>query len=135
MEISLPSTRSVKVGTVYRPPDDNMFFENLETVLDKMANSGSGSPSELTCIGDFNVDALNVHSSQWIKLKNIFSIFQMHQVDETATRVTDHSSTCIDHFWANLHSLYLNQVVVDFNFSDHSLIFTSCKRTQRFWHF
>ena len=59
----------------------------------------------------------------------------MHQVVETAMRVTDHSSTCIDHFWTNQPHLYLNHGVVDFNLSDHSLISASCKSTRRPWHF
>ena len=85
--------------------------------------NNSRSPSEITCLSDFNIDAFAPRSTQFVKLRRLFTTFQMQQTLTTPTRVTDHSSTCIDHLWTNRPDFYNKSGVITCNISDHSLVF------------
>ena len=66
LEIQLPSTRPLIISYVYRPPDNEAFFEEFPAVLDDVTNMyTSGTPPELTCMGDLNADYLTPSSNHW----------------------------------------------------------------------
>ena len=58
MEITVPSGKNVVVGTVYRPPNQNLslFLDKSNEILFKI------SKNDKTCfvMGDFNLDALRL---------------------------------------------------------------------------
>ncbi len=51
-------------------------------------------------MGDFNVDYLN-RNHEVKQLKSFEQLYQLKHKISTPTRVTDKSSTCIDHMYTN----------------------------------
>ena len=75
LEIKLPSTRPLIISYVYRPPDNEAFFEDFPAILDDVTNMyNSRIPLEITCMGDLKADYLTPSSSHWTKLKQFFII-------------------------------------------------------------
>jgi len=129
VKISLPCTRPVLLGVVYRSQiekDFNKTFSNILHELLEPLNQGR-NPCEIVCIGDFNHDQFKTNSSDWKEFEQTMSNFRMKQMITKPTRVTINSSTCIDHVWTNRPQMYGNNGVVVTTFSDHRMIFTGRK--------
>jgi len=74
-------------------------------------------------LGDFNID-LKQKQNQWI---TITSLFNLKQLISKPTRVTDKTSTMIDHIYTNNPNMTNNIKVVDSGISDHKPIFCKWK--------
>ena len=67
---------------------------------------------------DFNVDLINPVNNEL----NCITNFVSHSYNShiwIPTRVTDLSSTCLDHIWTNLDNVELSGVISDINVTDH----------------
>ena len=95
IEITNSHSKPFLVGTWYRPPDSlASTFIDFEDIIGKIAGLEN---RELFLLGDINVDLLpEVESRNARKLKNIFDVYDLHQLILEATRVTPLSQTLID---------------------------------------
>jgi len=97
MDIYQNNAKSLLVGFIYRPPsskaiwNDN-FLKQMENVL--------AQEKETYILGDINKDLLNTQiRDNWMEFIESLGLLQM--VNEP-TRVTEKSSTLIDHIYTNL---------------------------------
>ncbi len=129
--ISLPCTRPIIFGAVYRSQIEGDFLITFEgimhDILPEINNNRRRSTAEIICMGDFNYDGLKRNSSEWKELERTMSTFQLNQIITKPTRVTEQSKSCIDHVWTNNPHLYSQWGVVSCTLSDHSMIYTARK--------
>ena len=93
-------------------------FENLIRNLDDEGK-------EFVILGDFNYDLLNqsaTHNSD--KFLKILNLYQLHQLINKPTRITETSKTLIDVIITNKPVNYLKSGIIHIGISDHSLVYT-----------
>ena len=100
--------------------------EELETAL-----SCISSEAEVILLGDFNVNFLATKNdgSRALKRKllSFTSMFNLEQLIDKPTRITENSSTLIDLLFANNNHRIVASGVLHVNLNDHSLIYCVVK--------
>ena len=91
------------------------FINLMDRVNDENKN--------ILILGDFNID-LKHKQIQWI---SVTSLFNLKQLVNQPTRVTDKTSTMIDHIYTNNANMTSNIKIVDSGISDHKPIFCKWK--------
>ena len=95
-------------------------FIHLENLLKKIDNENK----EIYILGDLNCDLIKLNpDNPTKKLLSLLEIYQLSQLIDTATRITMHSSTLIDHFITNEPDKISKFGVIHTGISDHSLIY------------
>ena len=117
------------LGCIYRHPS-----QKTERFLDKLNDRllQLNSISKQYCIiGDMNINILcNNHQIGIAKKYNlILNSNGCHSAITTATRVTNHSKTLLDHVLTNEQTLEVTPGVIDFQISDHCLTFAMLKNS------
>ena len=66
----------------YRPPDDNLFFERINTPLEKawLRSENIFLLGDLNCDFSFQGDPDNIQHRNTIKLRSIFESFNLHNM-------------------------------------------------------
>ena len=131
VEISLPKSKSIIVGSVYRPnskhtslTEKNQFSIFLETLSNLLAET-TESRKEIFILGDFNLDALKYNSDDFVTdyIDNLFS-YGFLQTITKPTRCTHNSATLIDHVLSNsIQSSFISCIITN-RISDHFPIIT-----------
>jgi len=121
-ELLLSKTKPIVVGTVYRPPDQKDFIEPFEEVLSKIR-----SDVEVIILGDFNICVSKANTHLFKKYSDVLNLFSLDQLIKTWTRVTDKSSSIIDHILCNTPSKIYQSGTMPIGLSDHFLIYCSRK--------
>ena len=107
-EISLPNSKPITVGTIYRPLNESNFLE----VLNENMNKINSISNETYVLGDFNIN-LSLNDSYIFLKKDMLNnksipsdvkrycefctFFSLHQLIKVPTRITCNSTTIIDH--------------------------------------
>ena len=122
VDLLLPKTKAILFGTVYRTPTCDNFYEKLE---DSIVNSPNFFNQECYILGDFNTDVLskNKNSTLVKKLKSFCNVFNMKQLVQDHTRITDSSSTAIDLILTTDEDKVTQSGVLPYGVSDHQVIF------------
>ena len=81
IELLLPKTRPILIGTIYRPPKQNEFLEHFEELL-----SNTRSDEEIVILGDFNICCMKASSSNKAYM-NILKLFSFQQIISEPTRI------------------------------------------------
>lgn len=122
LEIINKSSKNITVGFVYRPPDMRTdWLDHFADVLE----SAMLEKNELIIMGDFNVDILKGNNSaentdsKLRKLEQITKSANLCQVINSPTRVTNLTSTLIDHAYVSNPENIANVVVPSCGISDH----------------
>ncbi|XP_072046946.1 uncharacterized protein [Amphiura filiformis] len=130
-KVTLPFTRPIMVGIVYRPPDCDQFFELLDSAFQEIHSSNNrNNHAELICLGDFNCNShakTSAEKSKWSRLQNTMSNHNMNLITKDPTRITNHSQTYIDHIWTSRPEMYHQNGVIPCFLSDHSIIYAARK--------
>ncbi|XP_044766826.1 uncharacterized protein LOC123322842 [Coccinella septempunctata] len=115
--IRLPVLRVVLVA-LYRPPsgDYSTFLSALEFVLEECLRSHGDD--RVLLVGDFNIDFIRT-STEKTKLIETFNMYGMRYVFTEPSRVTKHSSTCIDNMITNISESDCKQETCEPFLSDH----------------
>ena len=107
------------VGNIYRSPSSNhaKFIDRLDSYLTKLERHKN---KIIHLVGDFNVDLANYDNDfHCHELINKMAEHNFAQLISLPTRVTDHTSTIIDHVYSNqVHTLLMSRVVT-LDISDH----------------
>ena len=119
--INKPKARPFLIATWYRPPNSPVAKFNY---LEKLLGALDTENIEYYLLGDLNCD-LSVtdldHSSR--VLMDITGLYNLSQLINEPTRVTDFSSTLIDHIFTNTTDKVVCSGVSHISISDHSLIY------------
>ncbi len=128
IEITRPKTKSLFIFTIYKAPDQLLesLIEELDTAL-----SCISSEAEVILLGDFNVNFLATKNdaSRALKRKllSFTSMYNLEQLIDKPTGITENSSTLIDLLFANNNHRMVASGVLHVNLSDHSLIYCVVK--------
>ena len=105
---------SVLIAFIYRnPKSDSNWYNDFVTMMDSVENVEHGK--DIILLGDFNVNMLKNNSS-W---DSTTSLFNLHQVIQSPTRVTNSTRTLIDHIYTNNPDRILHSKVHQTSMSDH----------------
>ena len=138
LEILLPNSKPITVGTIYRPPNESNFLE----ILNDNMNEIDSVNNKIYVLVDFNIN-LYINDSYIFAKKNILNnksvpsdvkryqefctFFGLKQLIIVPTRVTTGSSTIIDHVLASFLERVTQSGVIDIGLSDHQLIYCTRK--------
>ena len=113
VEISLPNAKPFLICTVYRPPSSNSeWIDQFEEELSIVQATGL----KVILMGDFNID-ITVHSNQ--KCQHLVDLFDLSQMIREQTRVTETTSTIIDHVYTSHPDNIIESFVSPYYISDH----------------
>ena len=102
-ELSLPKTKKILIGAIYKPPDSNAstFTESLEKILSNFTTN----ETETILLGDFNFNYMAPNSATK-NFKHLTNLYQLKQLITKPTRITEDSRTLIDLFLTSRPELY-----------------------------
>ncbi|MCU7800226.1 MAG: hypothetical protein KZQ70_08805 [gamma proteobacterium symbiont of Lucinoma myriamae] len=122
IEITQEKGKSFLVGNMYRPPDSRVEYnDRFEDFIDTVTKEGK----EIILLGDLNKNLIGGQADkEWLNLTLSLGLSQM--VDEP-TRVTENSSTLIDHIYTNIEENITRVTVCKSAISDHYAIFGNRK--------
>ena len=93
LELLLPKNKPLFIGTCYRAPKNSKLSECLENTLSKLR-----SDCDTVILGDFNYCLIKNKTN---KMTKILDTNGFTQLLNTPTRVTNNSSSLIDHIYTN----------------------------------
>lgn len=112
-EITFPKSKPFLICTLYRPPSSaSEWIDLFEDELSVAQSTGL----EMIIMGDTNIDYKSCTNSKWLNLVQLFDLTQM--VSEP-TRVTQTSSTIIDHLYTTNPENVAECFVPSLSISDH----------------
>ena len=117
--------KSINLIGIYRPPDGKYkeFIQHTTKILNQIDSIRSNT----ILVGDFNIDYNNKKLVQSSNLDILENKYNLKQIVQGNTRITDTTSTCIDLLYTDI--LDTNGVgVIDYNVSDHLPIFLVKKK-------
>ena len=113
VEISLPNAKPFLICTVYRLPSSNS--EWIDQFEEELSIAQATGP-EVILMGDFNIDD-TVHSNK--KWQHLVDLFDLSQMIREPTRVTETTSTIIDHVYTSHPDNIIESFVSPYSISDH----------------
>ena len=114
---------SLLIGSYYRPPNSPVNYWNLlENSIHRVNNTGI----KFILLGDLNTDFLNSPSRH---LMDILTHYNLTQLVNEPTRITEQTSTCIDLIITQSPDIVSSVSVLPAICSDHSVPFVSVKNT------
>ena len=122
-DMLLPKTKPILVGILYRPPDQSKFLDKLSTAISR---SNAFDYQEVYILGDLNINLIN--KQKYIpngikRYKEFCSLYGLEQLISTPARVTENSSSVLDHILTNSTDRVSQSGVIDTGLSDHQLIY------------
>ena len=137
VDILLPKTKAFTVGIFYRPPNKTNFVDNISEDFHKLHSE----KNDLFILGDMNINLFknekyigdgikNVISTAcplFKKYKEFLSTFGLKQLIRSPTRVTNNTSSLIDHVLTNSEEKISQSGVLEIGISDHQLIYCTRK--------
>ena len=126
----LPKTKPILIGVVYRPPDKSDFLEHFSEAISNTTNFDN---QEVYILGDFNINVLE-NSNLAKSYKEICSLHGLKQIIESFTRITEKTSTLIDHILTNATENVSQYGVLEIALSDHYAIYCTRKVLKQKYH-
>ncbi len=121
IEIRKPNSKPFLITTWYRPPNSVVDkFNYFETLLGKL----DAEQVEYYVMGDLNCNLSSPtldHNSTL--LNNITNLYNLHQLINEPTRITESSSTLLDVIFTNMPDKIVCSGVSHIGISDHSLVY------------
>ena len=100
-DILLPNSKPILVGIIYRPPDQSGFLGKLTEAI---KNTCKFDEQEVYILGDFNINLLSKETLCMRKPKYYSEFCSLHglrQLLTGPTRITESTSTLLDHILTN----------------------------------
>ena len=124
--------KSHVVHTIYRAPKQDRFSNNQFIVQLKNALSTLNvSKNKAYIVGDLNYDLLQDSHTVTDDFVDIMYDHSFYPIINKPTRITQSSSTCIDHIWTNIHdkNIGLSSATITHKIADHLPAIQSTKIT------
>ena len=125
VDILLPKTKPITVGSIYRPPKDSTFLDKLEKVFSLLR-----SDCESCIMGDINIDLNQRNSSLCKKYEHVLKLYGFSQLIDKVTRFSKNSSSLIDHILCNTADSISQSGTLNIGLSDHVAIYCTRKITR-----
>ncbi len=122
LEVLLPKTKPILIGACYRPHKSRSFLQDFEDTIMKF-----GLEQEVMILGDINICWLKDITGLGRSYKHLLNMCNFSQLVSDPTRVTDTTSTCLDHIMVNNSEKVCQYGVIPIGVSDHFLTFVSRK--------
>jgi len=121
IDIVKPNCKPFGICVFYRPPSsDRSFFESFKRIVQIYDDEAR----ELLLMGDINCNFLsNHHDSKLQLIQSICDTYQISQLINEHTRITQTTSTLIDVIFTNAPSRIVTSGVCHLGISDHSLVY------------
>ena len=113
IEIFLPKSKPLTVGTCYRPPNHSNFLEVFENNVTQLR-----SDCEIIILGDFNICFRKKNCKLFKEYSNILRMVDLQQLIQDPTRVTADSSSIIDHILCNSTEKIVQSGTITIGLSD-----------------
>ena len=128
IKLSLKCAHPTFIGCIYRPPDGSSkdFVETLEKQMESIIDDPA---SDIIIMGDVNID-VQKRDSHNKTLSNFINKHSLSQITSKPTRVTETTSSVIDHIYVNNLELYAHCGTLEAGLSDRSKIFVCRKRAK-----
>ena len=110
----------------YRPPKCSSFLNNFEVTLSNLSLE-----QEKYILGDFNICTINKSSSLFRSYRSVLNMFNLKQLISNPTRVTNNSSSILDHIICNTQEKICQSGTIPVGISDHCVIFCTRKINNR----
>ena len=127
VEIPNPHGKNIIVGTVYRPPNQNL--DSFMHEFNKILSTISKDNKQCYLMGDFNLDLLRYdqHSATQEFVDSLFSHMFIPLITRP-TRITSHTATLIDNIFTNSFANLQNtqRGIILNDISDHLPVFAFC---------
>ena len=128
MEINQANSQSFIISSIYRLPcSTNEVFKKIEELI-KLIDDES---KELYIFGDLNCNMLQLNLSTTKKLQEIMELYQLTQLIDSPTRITNSSQSLLDVVITSTPEKIISSGVVHLGISDHSLIYAIRKLNRR----
>ena len=115
-------------GTIYRAPKQDRFLNNQFKVLLKNALSTVYvSKNKAYIMGDLNYDLLQDSHTFTDDFVDIMYDHSFYPIINKPTRITQSSSTCIDHIWTNIQDKNISSAIITHKIADHLPVIQSTK--------
>merc|ERR1712002_780136 len=121
LELLLPKSKPIVIGTCYRTPKNNKIIDCLESTMSKLQPD-----CETIILGDFNICLLN-NSDFKNRYMDTLNSYNFTQLIEEPTRVTQNTITLIDHIHSNSTDKICQSGVIKSGISDHYIIYCTRK--------
>ena len=121
-EILLPKSKPLYIGVCYRTSNNNKYLDCLESTLSKLRTD-----CDFVVLGDFNICLIKNKSKLCSGYKQLLNFFGCKQLIEKPTRITENSSSLLDHIFTNNLDKIYQSGVLSVDISDHLLTFCSRK--------
>ena len=112
-EVTLPNSKPVLICTVYRPP--NACSEWID-LFEKELSVAQTTGFEFLLMGDFNIDMKSCSNNKWL---NLIQLFDLSQLVKDPTRITESTSSIIDHVYTSDLGNVTECFVSPYAISDH----------------
>ena len=112
---------NLRIFGLYRAPNNaniDDFFIILDDTLKNTVDKRRKFQSPIVLCGDLNIDILT-NNNLCNRLFDTISSYNMNVLNSNPTRVTNHSSTCIDVFLSNIDVSHYKTSTVSSGISDH----------------
>ena len=116
--------KSIFCGTVYRPPRQNKnSIDSFNNSLHHVLNNINKTKSKCIISRDFNFNLLDsVDHRTGAFVETMFS-FNYYPLINKPTRITEKSSSTIDHIWTNFTNTKISSGIIVHPVADHLPIF------------
>ncbi|MEW8542134.1 MAG: endonuclease/exonuclease/phosphatase family protein, partial [Candidatus Thiodiazotropha sp.] len=127
LEITPKKGKSFLVGTLYKNPSEKVEWnDRFEIFIEHVLTEDK----EIVLLGDFNKDLFNFNASrEWSVLTESLGLSQLVM---EPTRVTQSTSTLLDHIYTNNEDNIFSVRVPKLGISDHYAVFCNRKINQSF---
>ena len=124
IEILFPKTKPLIVGTCYRAPNNSAAKECLENTINKLTPE-----YDTILLGDFNYCLLDKKTN---KFSEMMTSHGFSQIINKPTRVTNNSTSLIDHIYTNNTEKISQAGVIESGISDHFITYCNRKKFKNF---
>ena len=121
-EILLKKSKPLYIGVCYRTNNNTKCFECLESTLSKLR-----SDCDFVVLGDFNVCLIKSKGKLGSIYRQLLNFFSSKQLINEPTRITETSSSLLDHIFTNNSEKIYQSGVLNVGLSDHLIVFCSRK--------
>ena len=110
----------ITCGTIYRAPKQDRFSNNqFKTQLKNALSTLNVSKNKAYIMGDLNYDLLQDSHTFTDDFVDIMYDHSFYPIINKPTRITQSSSTCIDHIWTNIHDKSSSSAIITHKIADH----------------
>ena len=128
VKIDKPNTRKQLIANIYRPPNGKLT-DAIAKLTESMKKAQNSFSSEITLLGDFNVNYKLRHTLPFKQLKEFERNFNLKQLINTTTRIGIKTKSCLDLIFTNMDHI-ISSGVLDIAISDHLPVFLIKKKAK-----